>query len=288
MEDRRAQPRNRPPELSANGLRNQPTLVNNVETLAWAPAIFLEGGNWYKTQGSAAKPLGKGWRLFSISGDLERPGVYEVPIGSTLGDLIAAAGGVLGGKKLMAVATSGPSGGFLPAELPLRRDKLADSVKKVLDGARTRDPSLADQVQRFADQHLFGNESKTVPLTALPLDLNFFRNVRGLLGLPRDIALGAGIVVYAEGADILAQAVSATEFFRNESCGKCVPCRIGSEKFASVGLGLLQRARGANADVLPDNDFFALHEALEQTSICGLGQVAGKPLTTWIDYFRKP
>jgi NADH:ubiquinone oxidoreductase subunit F (NADH-binding) len=283
MEDRRAQPRNRPPELTANGLRNQPTLVNNVETLSWTPAIFLEGGDWYKTQGSNPNATGKGWRLFSISGDLERPGVYEVPVGCSLGDLIDAAGGVIGGKKLLSVATSGPSGGFLPAELPVRRDKLADTAKKVIDGAKARDPSLSQQIERFANKYLFGTESKTVPLTAITLDLNFFRNVRALLGLPRDIALGAGIVVYAEGSDILAQAVSATEFFRNESCGKCVPCRIGSEKFASVGLSLLKRNK---TDSLPDADLFMLHEALEQTSICGLGQVAGKPLTSWIDYFR--
>jgi NADH:ubiquinone oxidoreductase subunit F (NADH-binding)/NADH:ubiquinone oxidoreductase subunit E len=290
MEDRRAQPRNRPPELSANGLRNQPTLVNNVETLSWAPSIFIEGGDWYKKQGGASPPTGKGWRIFSISGDLNKPGAYEVPVGCSLGDLIDAAGGVLGGKKLLAVATSGPSGGFLPAQLPLRRERLAETLKKVVDGAAKRDPSLADQIQRFADKHLLNSDAKSVPLTALTLDLNFFRNVRALIGLPRDIALGAGIVVYAEGSDILAQAVSATEFFRNESCGKCVPCRIGSEKFATVSLGYLKRASGtavgAKADSMPDSDLFMLHEALEQTSICGLGQVAGKPLTSWIDYFR--
>ena len=114
MEDRRAQPRNRPPELSANGLRNQPTLVNNVETLSWAPSIFLEGGDWYKKQAGSPTSNGKGWRIFSISGDLERPGAYEVPVGCSMGDLIEAAGGMLGGRKLLAVATSGPSGGFLP------------------------------------------------------------------------------------------------------------------------------------------------------------------------------
>jgi formate dehydrogenase beta subunit len=288
MEDRRAQPRNRPPELSANGLRNQPTVVNNVETLSWAPAIFLEGGDWYKKQSTAASPVGKGWRIFSISGDLEKPGCYEVPIGCSMGDLIAAAGGMLGGKKLLAIATSGPSGGFLPAQLPVRREKLPETVKKVVDGAKARDPSLADQLQRFADKYLLKGDAKTVPLTAITLDLNFFRNVRALLGLPRDVALGAGIVVYAEGADILGQAVNATEFFRNESCGKCVPCRIGSDKFARVSLGMLNRANGhsAKADTLPDADLFLLHEALEQTSICGLGQVVGKPLTSWIDYFR--
>ena len=244
MEDHRAQPRNKPPELSANGLRNQPTLVNNVETLSWSPAIFLEGGDWYKTQGGDPNATGKGWRLFSISGDLERPGVYEVPIGCSLGDLIDAAGGVKGGKKLLSVATSGPSGGFLPAELPVKREKLADSVKKVIEGAKSRDPSLSQQLQRYAEKHLLHSDSKTVPLTGITLDLNIIRNLRPLLSLPRDVALGAGIVAYAEGADMLGQAVSATEFFRNESCGKCVPCRIGSEKFATVGVSLIKKKAG--------------------------------------------
>src|SRR5690606_10709291 len=85
MEDKRAEPRNKPPELLTNGLWDKPTLVSNVETFAWAPIIALKGGQWYADQGVNGC---KGIRFFSISGDVKQPGVYEVPIGLPLRDLI--------------------------------------------------------------------------------------------------------------------------------------------------------------------------------------------------------
>jgi NADH:ubiquinone oxidoreductase subunit F (NADH-binding) len=101
LEDKRAEPRNRPPELQTNGLWDRPTLVNNVETLAWVPALLL-------ARETASL------RLFAVSGDVEAPGVYEVDAGITLGALIARAGGMRGGRAFKAVAPSGASGGFLP------------------------------------------------------------------------------------------------------------------------------------------------------------------------------
>src|SRR5262249_53535041 len=96
---------------------DKPTLVSNVETFAWAPGIALYGGDWYTSQGQNGY---KGKRFFSIAGDVERPGVYEVPIGMPLGDLIDRhAGGMRDGLGLKAVAPSGPSGGFLPARIPI-------------------------------------------------------------------------------------------------------------------------------------------------------------------------
>ena len=117
--------------IEANGLYNQPTLLNNVETFAWVPSIVLNGGAWYRDSGVTESPWyiarrkpddkperwprGKGLRFFSICGDVARPGVYEVPVGSTVGELIAMAGGMRDGLPLLAFAPSGPSGGFLPA-----------------------------------------------------------------------------------------------------------------------------------------------------------------------------
>src|SRR3984893_5359126 len=99
MSDRRGEPRNLPPMLETNGLDNQPTLVSNVETFAWAPYILLNGGDTYAKLGR------HGWfgqRFFSISGDVNRPGVYEVPMGITLRELIhdnQYCQGIVGGKK---------------------------------------------------------------------------------------------------------------------------------------------------------------------------------------------
>jgi NADH:ubiquinone oxidoreductase subunit F (NADH-binding) len=296
MEDKRAQPRNRPPELMTNGLFDKPTVVNNVETLAWTPGIFLESGAWYRDQGGA--PLearrGKGWRVLSISGDLGAPGVFEIPIGLTLGELIDRAGKVRG--KLKAVATSGPSGGFLPSRLkinPANRDQLARRVGKIVDGTRESDPVFSRVVETFARQHLT-KEADSVDVCALPLDLNFFRIAQTLLGWEdeikqgrkQDLMLGAGLVVYSEEANLLSQAVNATEFFRNESCGKCVPCRIGSEKLVEVGLDLLKQRKGEQVATMSSDEVYELDHVMQQASICGLGQVAGKPLTTWLDYFE--
>jgi formate dehydrogenase beta subunit len=271
MEDRRAQPRNRPPELATNGLRDKPTLVNNVETLAWAPAIVLRHdaqGSWYAGQG---RPGFRGRRLFSISGDLERPGVYEVPVGTPLGELIALAGGVRGSRALGAVAPSGPSGGLLPPTLPVAAgwDERVAGKSEVL--AKTIRDGIAAGKGRF-------------DLLTLPLDLNLFREVGPVLGLRVGLMLGAGLAVYAAGTDLLAQAVNFTEFFRNESCGKCVPCRLGSQKLVEIGgrlaAGLPPAERdAARADVLD------LANALALTSICGLGVVAPNPLTTALELF---
>ena len=135
MEDRRAEPRNKPPLLETNGLYDKPTLLSNVETFAWVPAIAVRGGAWYRDLGVNGA---RGMRFFSICGDVNRPGVYEVPIGTTLGDLIDQhAGGMRGGRRLKAIAPSGPSGGFLPARLP-RRD-LPEGFRRASPNANARE-----------------------------------------------------------------------------------------------------------------------------------------------------
>src|SRR5206468_4451835 len=121
MSDRRAEPRNMPPKLETNGLDDQPTLVSNVETFGWAPFIWIKGGQAYSELGQNGW---KGRRFFSVCGDVNRPGVYEVPMGMTLGELLLGQDycqGIIGGKKLKAFAPSGPSGGFLPAKLTVER-----------------------------------------------------------------------------------------------------------------------------------------------------------------------
>ncbi len=301
MEDKRGQPRNKPPEMQTNGLFDRPTVVNNVETLSWAPAILHEGGKWYAEKGL---PPCKGRRLFSISGDLKRPGVFEVPIGLTLGELIDLAGGMNGNLK--AVATSGPSGGFLPAQLPLAPG-LAHRLKEQID--RFRDPkgNLSVDgllVEAFAVRNglLADVPPKTLDIRALPLDLAFFRSLGTIMG-QRDLnlMLGAGLVVYNDNRNMLEQARVCTQFYRNESCGKCVPCRIGSQKLVEVSTELIRR-RDPLHPVLDDADgrgpvppplfwrnllanIDELTRTLNLTSICGLGRVVPNPLFTVLRFF---
>ena len=260
LEDKRAEPRNRPPELQTNGLWNMPTLLNNVETLAWVPSIVLrDEGRWYAQQGAvqqgAAQPF-QGTRFFSVSGDVVRPGVYEVPIGITLGELLDKhAGGMRGGQKLKAVALSGPSGGFTPALLPA--DSLSPALKERLP------PNAAG-----------------IDIRDLELDLGLFRKF--------NLMLGAGIIVYGENADLVEQAQVCLEFYRHESCGKCVPCRIGSTKLAEIGAALhAKQLDAAQIDALKkDSRVVELAAIMRQTAICGLGTVAANPLTTLLAHFE--
>ena len=214
-----------PPELQTNGLYNQPTILNNVETFAWVPAILLYEpapsgataapsgatadsaskpqekvdslGVWYK---NAGRNRMKGKRFFSISGDLNRPGAYEVPCGITLGELIDDfAGGMKDGCALQAVALSGPSGGFLPAWLP--KGSIRSPKKTDKDGKETAELKFPNLVGDLID------------VRHLPLDLNAGREI--------GFMLGAGLVVYGEHADMLDQAIACSRFYQRESCGKC-------------------------------------------------------------------
>ena len=281
LEGKRSEPRNRPPELQTNGLYNQPTILNNVETFAWVPAILLmdtiartapietqaklEGqptqqspippstGQWYKTAG---RNRASGKRFFSISGDLNKPGAYEVPCGIPLGELIDQyAGGMKDGCAVQAVALSGPSGGFLPAWLPKGTIRLpADSLRYP---SLTKDP---------------------IDVRLLPLDI--------VVGRELGYMLGAGIVVYGESADMLDQAIACSRFYQRESCGKCVPCRLGSRKMVDLAESIQQNPSLSNSEELEET-VKLLSRIMETTSICGLGQVASNPLRSYLKYFGK-
>ncbi|MDZ4851628.1 MAG: NAD(P)H-dependent oxidoreductase subunit E [Pirellulaceae bacterium] len=269
LEGKRSEPRNRPPELQTNGLYDQPTVLNNVETFAWVPSILLKmptdeqlaierseaktGGTtntqgvWYKRSG---RDRFRGKRFFSISGDLNKPGVYEVPSGITLGELIDDyAGGMKDGMKLQAVALSGPSGGFLPAILPKKAIRENEAHKLVGDAIDVR---------------------------LLPLDLNVSREI--------GFMLGGGLVVYGETADMLDQAIACSRFYQRESCGKCVPCRLGSRKLVDMAESLGPQSNGSQDPNL-DTNVNSLVRIMETTSICGLGQVAGNPLRSYLRFF---
>jgi len=255
MEDKRAQPRNKPPQLETNGLNNMPTLVSNVETFAWAPYIAFHGGAAYAGLGA---PGCKGARFFSICGDVKKPGAYEVPNGTTLGTLVELAGGMSG--KLKAVAPSGPSGGFVPARVPV-----ADLPR----GWDTRLPaSFVEKVK--------ASGKPDYDILDFPLDLQCSRDM-GLM-------LGAGMMVFAEGANIMEHAVNCLEFFRKESCGKCVPCRLGTEKMVEMSHAY-RDGRGGTGPTSWGLAVADLAQAMTLTSICGLGAVAANPLSWVLKYF---
>jgi formate dehydrogenase beta subunit len=272
IEEHRAEPRNRPPVIEANGLYDKPTLLNNVETFAWVPAIVINGAEWYRDRGLVETPWyirrrdpkdqdkperwprGKGMRLFSICGDVNRPGVFDVPTGLTLGELIELAGGVKDGLPLLAFAPSGPSGGFLPAVL--------------------RPTDLPPKRRRS-----FPPGCQEIDIRELPLDKAEFDNL-GLL-------LGAGLLIVADapGREMLDLALNATRFFRNESCGKCVPCRLGTEKLVRIGERIAVKPppgpdeRGQLMALIGE-----LQSVMEQTSICNLGTSASKPLASLLEH----
>lgn len=247
LEDRRGEPRNKPPFPVTHGLFGKPTIINNVETLAWVPAIALRGGEWYRDEGVRGAT---GLRLVSISGDVNQPGVYEVPFGQAVRELVFdTAGGVTDGQRLKAIATSGPSGGFLPAKIP-----------------------AALLPEKFAQANLSAGASE-FDILDLRLDLATLGALGGMLG--------AAFVVYGDRRDMVEQALNCVAFFRNESCGKCVPCRMGSEKLVDVLTELTQgRLPRTELPLVPE-----LAETMTLTSICGLGQVAANPITSVLKYF---
>ncbi len=267
MSDRRGEPRNMPPKLETNGLQDLPTIVSNVETYAWMPYIYLNGGKTYASLGVNGW---KGMRFFSVSGDVKRPGVYEVPMGLTLRELLYGreyCGGLVNDLPLKALAPSGPSGGFLPAKLKpkagLPRDHENNKSWIALAARRGIAPTAPE-----------------IDILDLELDLNLFR------ALSPTQALGAGLVVYAEGRDMAEQALNSLEFYSNESCGKCVPCRLGSQKFASLVTHLIDGkldARTWQEELLPM--IKEMSGVIELASICGLGRSVPVPLRTATAYF---
>ncbi len=248
MEDRRGEPRNKPPFPVFSGLYNKPTVINNVETLAWVPSILLRGGEWYRDQGVNGAT---GLRFVSISGDVLRPGVFEVPFGLTVRDLVMRlAGGLAPGRSLKAIAPSGPSGGFLPTKIP-----------------------AANLPQKFVQTRMKPGQS-AYDILELPLDLNTL----GALGS----MLGAAFVVYDDRRDMVEQALNCVRFFRNESCGKCVPCRTGSQKMVDLIEEVMSRkAQDGRLSLIGE-----LSDTMLIASICGLGQVASNPIASVLRHFR--
>ena len=213
IEGYRGEPRNKPPFPTIHGLFGEPTAINNVETLVNVLPIVKDGASTYVALGTEYSP---GTRLFCVSGRVASPGTYEHVFGVTLGDVIAAAGGLARESGLRAVLLGGAAGSFV------------------------------------------GPEDMGLPLT-----LEATREA--------GLSLGSGVVmVFDEDDDIVDTVGRIAEFFRNESCGQCVPCRVGTVRQEEVLVrlrrgGSLQDERGLLDD---------LGSVMRDASICGLGQMA--------------
>jgi formate dehydrogenase beta subunit len=220
MEGHRGEPRNKPPFPGVYGLWGRPTLMNSVETFAHVPIILERGADWWRRQGVRGA---SGLKFFAVSGHVERPGVYCVPMGTTARELLDLAGGVADGAALQAIQPGGASSNFLGP----------------------------DQLD-------------------VPLDFGSLAKAGSMLG-------SGALVVVAEGTDLLAAATNVLRFFRNESCGKCVPCRVGSTKAHAI---LSDALAGDGLDQAGEERITELEATMRLTSICGLGQVALGPVVS--------
>ncbi|MGB3905758.1 MAG: NADH-ubiquinone oxidoreductase-F iron-sulfur binding region domain-containing protein [Anaerolineae bacterium] len=216
IEGRRGEPRYRPPFPSTKGLFGKPTVINNVETLMNIPQIIHNGPDWFNATGTDGS---KGTKVFSVSGDVERPGVYELVLGSELRELVVD---LAKAKDIQAVQVGGAAGRLIPGWM--------------LD----------------------------TPLS--------YENV-----------LGSGAVtVLDQTRDIIDVVYRTIQFFAEESCGKCAPCREGTEVMVEI-LGRMVRGDGGVEDIEALED---LSEVMKLSSLCGLGQSAPVAVLDSLEHFR--
>jgi NADH-quinone oxidoreductase subunit F len=228
IEGKRGFPRIKPPYPTTNGLFNQPTAINNVETLVMALAAFSLGLDEWCKLGTEGSP---GTKLFCLSGHIEKPGTYEIPFGLTIRELIEMAGGVPGGKSIKGILIGGAAGAFIGP------DKL--DMRLTYEDARAN-----------------------------------------------NVPLGSGsLVIFDETADLRQALSQLGQFFTHESCGKCFPCQLGTQRQMEI----LQRIAGANGSgngTVRSGDKQALLDiglTMTETSLCGLGQTAASAVMSAIE-----
>ncbi len=214
LEGYRGEPRNRPPYPVDTGFQGHATVVNNVETLAWIACIVSKGADWFKGVGTAKST---GLKLFSVSGDCTRPGVYEFPMGITVTELLKE----VGGENAKAVQIGGASGHCVPAS-------------------------------------------------------EFGRTIAY-----EDIPTGGSIIVFGPGRDMLHVAKCFTEFFVEESCGQCTPCRSGNLTLLE-GIESLQRGQCSMKYL---QELCSLGETMQLASKCGLGQSSAVAFLSIVKHF---
>ncbi len=227
IEGKRGMPRVKPPRTVDQGLWGKPTVLNNVETFANVPGIIRQGAGWYKGIGTDAS---SGTKTFALTGNVVNTGLVEVPMGTTLREVIFdIGGGIPDGKKFKAVQIGGPSGGCL------------------------------------TEEHL-----------DVPMDFDSLKKLGAIIG-------SGGLVVMDEDTCMVEVARFFMNFTRNESCGKCTPCREGTKRM----LETLERII-SNEGSMEDLELLeALSDTITDTALCGLGQTACKPVMSTLKNFRQ-
>ncbi|HEX2784943.1 MAG TPA: NADH-ubiquinone oxidoreductase-F iron-sulfur binding region domain-containing protein, partial [Ilumatobacteraceae bacterium] len=226
LEGGRGTPTTRPPYPAVVGLWDQPTLINNVETFANVASIVRNGGAWFADIGTASS---KGTKVFALAGRVVNTGLIEVPMGTTLREIIFdIGGGIVDGRAFKAVQTGGPSGGCIPAE--------------------------------FLD---------------MGVDYESLVGVGSFMG-------SGGMIVMDETSCMVDVAKYFMDFCREESCGKCVPCRVGTTQLFM----LLERITQGEATMDDLAHMERLGRMVQRTSLCGLGQGAPNPVFSTLRYFR--
>ncbi|HVN22662.1 MAG TPA: NADH-ubiquinone oxidoreductase-F iron-sulfur binding region domain-containing protein [Syntrophorhabdales bacterium] len=224
IEGKRGMPKSRPPFPALSGLFGCPTIINNVETLGTLPNILRNGPEWYAKHG---KEGNRGTKTFSLVGKVRRPGLIEVPLGTTLREIIFDIGGGVQ-KTFKAIQTGGPSGGCLSEE--------------------------------FLD---------------LPVDYESLAAAGSIMG-------SGGLIIMDEDTCTVDVAKYFLDFTQKESCGKCVPCRVGTRHMVEL-LEKITNGEGAMEDLLA---LRTLGDTIKKTALCGLGQTAPNPVLTTLRYFR--
>ena len=223
IEGKRGFPRIKPPFPTVKGLFMQPTAANNIETIIAAIAVLNEGLDSWKSKGTENSP---GTKLFCLSGHVEKPGIYEVPFGMTIAEIIEMAGGVPNGKSLQAVLMGGAAGVFI------------------------------------------GQDKLNTPLT--------YEDSRA-----SNIPLGSGVImVFDETADLRQPMYELSRFFAHESCGKCFPCQLGSQRQMEI---LDRIANNGGAKPTDKQTLLDLGFTMTETSLCGLGQTAASAVVSAIE-----
>ena len=226
IEGRRGTPHPRPPYPAEAGLWGDPTLINNVETFANVPAIIRNGAEWFANIGTAGS---KGTKVFALTGKVRNSGLVEVPMGTTLREIVEEiGGGASGGGTIKAVQTGGPSGGCIPAE--------------ALD---------------------------------TPVDYESLQKVGSIMG-------SGGMIVMDQDTSMVGMAKFFMGFCRDESCGKCIPCRAGTVQLHQILTRIV-------AGTATRNDLARLEslcDMVKHTSLCGLGQSAPNPVLSTLRHFR--